>query len=370
LRTFCLFSAGILALLLGGCAKKLEHVSVDGEAHSSGVFTSFEALPGWNEKKAAAGLAVFTKQCAAHVLPSREQLCAAAIKATDAKRFFEAHFRPFRLGPEAESGLMTGYYEPQLYGSMTQSPAYPYPLYAAPSDLVRVELSELFPDLAHRHLRGRVEGNRLVPYPSRAQINAGDIPAEPICYVRSDIDRFFLHVQGSGRIVLDDNTTLFVGHTDRNGHPYRSIGKRLVEEGAIPKEEISLQSIRRYLTMHPQQKKRILESNPSYIFFETRDRGATGTLGVELTPMHSVAVDRAKVPLGFPVYFAAQHPLTHRPLRAVAMAQDTGSAIKGQVRADLFWGYGERAEAGAGRMKSLLTLWLFVPAEASATAPR
>ncbi|MEJ2467884.1 MAG: MltA domain-containing protein [Campylobacterales bacterium] len=365
MRTYCLFLAGILALFLGGCAKKPAHVSVDGEAHSSGRFSYFEALPGWNEKKAESGLAVFRKQCAAQALPSREQLCASAMKATDAKRFFETHFRPFRLGPEAESGLMTGYYEPQLHGAMRKSSAYPYPIYATPSDLVRVELSHLYPDLAHRHLRGRVQGNRLVPYPSRAQINGGDITAEPICYVSSDIDRFFLHVQGSGRIMLDDNSTLFVGHTDRNGHPYRSIGKRMVEEGLIPKEAISLQSIRRYLKAHPQQKQRILESNPSYIFFGLRNRGATGTLGVELTPMHSVAIDRTKIPLGFPVYYDAQDPLTHRPMREVAMAQDTGSAIKGQVRADLFWGYGEKAEAGAGRMKSPLTLWLFVPAEAA-----
>ncbi|MEJ2500749.1 MAG: MltA domain-containing protein [Campylobacterales bacterium] len=344
MRTYCLFLAGILALFLGGCAKKPAHVSVDGEAHSSGRFSSFEALPGWNEKKAESGLAVFRKQCAAQALPSREQLCASAMKATDAKRFFETHFRPFRLGPEAESGLMTGYYEPQLHGAMRQSSAYPYPVYATPSDLVRVELSDLYPDLAHRHLRGRLEGNRLVPYPSRAQINGGDITAEPLCYVSSDIDRFFLHVQGSGRIMLEDNSTLFVGHTDRNGH-------------------------RRYLKAHPQQKQRILESNPSYIFFGLRNRGATGTLGVELTPMHSVAVDRTKIPLGFPVYYDAQDPLTHRPMREVAMAQDTGSAIKGQVRADLFWGYGEKAEAGAGRMKSPLALWLFVPAEA-APGPR
>ena len=216
MRFVSFFTAVLLALFLGGCAKKAEHLSVDGEAHSIGVFTGFEALPGWNAEQAAAGLAVLKKQCAAQTLPTQELPCPDALKATDAKVFFETRFRPLRLGSDTQSGLMTGYYEPQLRGSLRRSAAYPYPLYAAPSDLVRVELSSLFPELSHRYLRGRVEGSRVVPYPSRAQINAGDVQAEPICYVSSDIDRFFLHVQGSGRILLDDNTTLFVGHTERN----------------------------------------------------------------------------------------------------------------------------------------------------------
>ena len=242
-----------------------------------------------------------------------------------------------------------------------RSAAYPYPLYAPPADLIRVELDAVAPDLAHRYLRGRVIGNRLVPYPTRAQINAGEINATALCYVSSDLDRFFLQVQGSGRVELDDNATIFVGHADRNGQPYRSIGKRMVEEGMIPKDEISLQSIRRYLEAHPEAKKRLLESNPSYIFFGIRHQGATGTLGVALTPMHSVAVDRSRIPLGFPLYYAASDPATGEALDGLAMAQDTGSAIKGQVRADLFWGYGSNAEAKAGRMKSPLRLWLLVP---------
>lgn len=359
-----LFSVIVAALLIliSGCSPKTNSVSPDGEANATGEFTGFDVLPGWDESRANAALAVLQKQCAAREVVGLQSACTDAMSTPDAKGFFEQHFRPLRLEDAGENvGLMTGYYEPLLHGSLRRSGRYPYPLYAPPSDLIRVELAAVAPDLSRRYLRGRLEGNRLVPYPSRAQINAGNIDAKPLCFVSSDIDRFFLQVQGSGRILLDDNRTLFVGHTDRNGHPYRSIGKLMVEEGLISKEDISMQSIRHYLREHPKEKRRILESNPSFIFFGTRNRGATGTLNVELTPMYSVAVDRSRIPLGYPVYYAAQDPVSGAPLQALALAQDTGSAIKGQVRADLFWGYGEAAETRAGLMKSPLKLWLLVP---------
>lgn len=362
MRQFFIFFATALLLVLGGCGRKAEHVSPDGEANASGRFADFGALPGWNEARAEAALGVLRKQCAKRSVSGMESACTEALSAPDAKAFFENHFRPFRLEENGETtGLMTGYYEPLLHGSFRQSDTYPYPLYRPPADLIHVELGTVAPDLSRRYLRGRLEGNRLVPYPSRAQINAGDIDAKPLCYVSSDVDRFFLQVQGSGRILLDDKRTLFVGHTDRNGHPYRSIGKLMVEEGLIPKEQVSMQSIRRYLREHPEEKRRILESNPSFIFFGPRKLGAVGTLNVELTPMYSVAVDRSRIPLGYPVYYAAEDPVTGAPLQALALAQDTGSAIKGQVRADLFWGYGEQAEERAGMMKSPLSLWLLVP---------
>lgn len=358
---YSLFTLVFLAFLTG-CAQKATHLNLNGEADSSGIFVPFDTLPQWDASRAEAGLAVFKMQCSRNRVPALQPLCDEAEKSGDAKAFFETHFRPFMLTEAGSAeGLMTGYYEPLLHGSRRQSSAYPYPLYAPPKDLLRVELASLYPELSHTYLRGRLQGSRVVPYPSRAQINDGDVDAEPLCYVSSDIDRFFLHVQGSGRVQLDDNETLYVGHTDHNGHPYRSIGELMVEEGLIPKAQISLQTIRDYLRSHPDDKKRILESNPSYIFFGLRTQGATGTLGTELTPMHSVAVDRTRIPLGYPVYVDAVEPLGGEPLQLLAMAQDTGSAIKGQVRADLFWGYGEHAEAEAGRMKSPLHLWLLVP---------
>ena len=278
MRIFHWFPVAVIGVLVAGCGVKTVTVSPNGEANSSGRYVGFDTLPGWNAVKAREGLAALQTQCRTRQVPPMQSVCADAETATDAGKFFRDHFRPFMLEENGDAaGLMTGYYEPLLHGSRRQSAAYPYPLYAPPPDLVRVELSAVDPDLAHRYLRGRLEGNRLVPYPSRARINAGDINATALCYVSSDVDRFFLQVQGSGRVMLDDNTSLFLGHTDRNGHPYHSIGKLMVEEGMIPKEEISLQSIRRYLKEHPEEKKRILESNPSYIFFGLRQQGAMGT---------------------------------------------------------------------------------------------
>jgi membrane-bound lytic murein transglycosylase A len=201
----------------------------------------------------------------------------------------------------------------------------------------------------------------VVPYYSRRQINAGGIEERPLCYLESGVDRFFLQVQGSGRILLDDNATIHVGYDGTNGHPYRSIGKALVDAGAIDEEEISLQSIRSWLEHHAGQARETLESNPSFVFFAERSEGAAGSLGIELTPMRSVAVDRSKIPLGYPLYISARNPLSKKMMRRTVFAQDTGSAIKGSVRADLFCGFGEEAEALAGRLKSSLSLYLLVP---------
>lgn len=361
MRHILFYSAFLTIFFLSGCEKKMTRIAI-GDANVSGRYVAFDVLPGWDASKAQDGFASFLKQCKLKEVKGLEALCKKAEQSGDALRFFETNFRPFVLEAEGE-GLMTGYYEPLLSGSKIKSDAYPHPLYPAPDDLLHIDLAAAHPELSHRNLRGRLSGNTVSAYPSRAQINAEGLDIDPICYLASDVERFFLHVQGSGRVQLENGDTLFVGHTDRNGHPYRSIGKLMVEEGLIPKEEISLQSIRAYMKAHPEDKKRILESNPSYIFFGTRNQGATGTLGVELTPMHSIAVDRTRIPLGYPVYFAAQDPLTHEPLDLLALAQDTGSAIKGQVRADLFWGYGGKAELKAGQMKSPLALWLLVPKE-------
>lgn len=351
-----------LLIFLAGCVPKSERISVNDASVTTGRFVKFGTLPGWNREKAEAGLAALQNQCTQASVPSLETLCIQAGKTRDAKRFFEAYFRPFMLSESGEAtGLMTGYYEPLLYGSRTKSADYAYPLYAKPGDLLHIDLSAAYPELGRTPLRGRLRGGRVEAYPSRAQIETGDIDAVPICYVSDPVDLFFLHIQGSGRVQLTSGKTIFVGHVDRNGHPYRSIGKMMVEAGMIPAEEISMQSIRAYLKEHPEERERILSYNPSYIFFAQKAQGATGSLGVALTPMYSVAVDPAHIPMGFPLYVLAWDPVTGEPLQTLALAQDTGSAIKGQVRADLFWGYGGVAQEKAGKMKSPLRLWLLVP---------
>lgn len=352
-----LFTA--VLILIGGCAERPERISLQKGSSVQGSFVTFEELEGWQKETYGEALRLFVEQCrSVRSVEGLEKLCTEAENAADGRVFFETHFRPFLLkGEKGEEQLLTGYYEPQFKGSLHQSGRYRYPLYRRPSDLLDVRLETLFPDLKNRRVQGRLEGSRVVPYYSRSQINGGAIEEKPLCYLESDIDRFFLQVQGSGRVLLENNATLYVGYGGTNGHPYRSIGKDLVARGEIAQEKISLQSIRRWLEAHPQEARETLESNPSFVFFAQRTQGATGSLGIELTPMRSVAVDRSKIPLGFPLFLSAADP----QMRRIVFAQDTGGAIRGTVRADLFCGFGREAEALAGGLKSPLQLYLLVP---------
>ena len=346
-------------MLISGCDKRSESISLQKGNSVQGTFVTFGDLAGWQEEAHGEALRLFVQQCrSVRPVDGLEKLCLKAEKAEEGRAFFEEQFHPFLLkGGKGEEQLLTGYYEPQFKGSLNRSGPYRYPLYKRPADLLDVELETLYSDLKNRRVQGRLEGKRVVPYYSRSQINAGVITEKPLCYLESDIDRFFLQVQGSGRILLENNETLFVGYSGMNGHPYRSIGKALVARGEIAQEKISLQSIRRWLETHQQEARETLESNPSFVFFEKRTQGATGSLGIELTPMRSVAVDRSKIPLGFPLFLSAADPL----MRRIVFAQDTGGAIRGTVRADLFCGSGREAEALAGGLKSPLQLYLLVP---------
>ena len=346
-------------MLISGCEERPESISLQKGNSVQGTFVTFGDLAGWQEEAHGEALRLFVQQCrSVRPVDGLEKLCLKAEKAEEGRAFFEEQFRPFLLkGGKGEEQLLTGYYEPQFKGSLNRSGPYRYPLYKRPADLLDVELETLYSDLKNRRVQGRLEGKRVVPYYSRRQINAGVITEKPICYLESDIDRFFLQVQGSGRILLENNETLFVGYSGMNGHPYRSIGKALVARGEIAQEKISLQSIRRWLETHQLEARETLESNPSFVFFEKRTQGATGSLGIELTPMRSVAVDRSKIPLGFPLFLTAADPL----MRRIVFAQDTGGAIRGTVRADLFCGSGREAEALAGGLKSTLQLYLLVP---------
>lgn len=331
-------------------------------------------LPGWDSDQPQAALQAFVRGCQAlQWRPGWQAACLAAgqVAADDPvaiRNYFERWFQPWVLQQEdgSESGLLTGYYVPDLRASRQASELFRYPLYAVPDDLLVVDLSEIYPELGDYRLRGRLEGRRVVPYYARAQIDAGqaDLAGHELFWVADPVDLFFLHIQGSGRMLLPDGEHSLVNYAEQNGHPYRSIGRLLLERGAMTREQMSMQNIRAWGKANPDQLANLLAENPSYVFFRELPAGMTsppGAMGVPLTPERSLAVDRRYVPLGAPVYLETTWPGDARPLRRLMVAQDTGGAIKGRVRADFFWGMGDAAGAIAGRMKQPVRLWLLLP---------
>jgi membrane-bound lytic murein transglycosylase A len=335
---------------------------------------TWRELPGWREHDAAAAWSAYLASC--RVLVSRDAWRNACTRARElhkpdretARRFFEIHFTPYRVVNRdgSREGLITGYYEPLLHGSRVPSERYRHPIYGVPDDLLVVELGELYPELKGRQLRGRLEGRRVVPYYDRAAIENGKAPlhGREIAWVDDAIDLFFLQIQGSGRIELDDGRVLRVGFADQNGHPYRSIGRWLVERGELPLEKASMQGIKDWARQNPTQLAELLHYNARYVFFRevTADAGGPlGALGVPLTPRRSIAIDPDFVTLGAPVYLATTWPNSAKPLNQLVVAQDTGGAIRGAVRADFFWGFGPEAAREAGRMKQPLRMWVLLP---------
>lgn len=292
--------------------------------------------------------------------------------APTARAFFEQHFNAYEVrGSDGSAdALITGYYEPLLHGSRKRDERYRYPLYASPDDLLVVDLSTPYPELADKRLRGRVEGRRVVPYWSRADIEAGKatIAGSELVYVDNALDGFFLQVQGSGRVELTDGSIVRLGYADQNGWPYRSIGRVLVDRGELKLEEVSLQSIRLWAQAHPQELPALLAENPSYVFFREVPPdpaggidGPIGTLGVPLQAGRAIAVDARLIPLGAPVYVATTAPTSGQPLERLMLAQDTGGAIRGPLRIDWFWGFGSEAEREAGQMRQAGRMWLLWP---------
>ncbi len=302
-------------------------------------------------------------------------LCAAAKRLPDgddtaAQAFFERHFLPFRAANRGRSqGLFTGYYEAELHGARKPSRRYNVPIYGVPRDLVMVDLGEFREDLEGRRVVGRVVGGRLRPYHDRAQIDAGGLKGKvpEIVWVDDAIDAFFLHIQGSGRVILDDGGVMRVGYAGRNGHPYFAIGRELTRRGEISPEEVSMQSLRAWLEAHPGEAGAVMAKNRSYIFFRELDgQGPLGAEGVALTSGRSLAVDREFIPLGVPVWLDAADPARPgRKLRRLLIAQDTGAAIKGPVRGDVFWGFGAAAAERAGGMRHLGQYYLLLPLSAA-----
>lgn len=294
---------------------------------------------------------------------------------TTTRRFFESRFLPWRLTNTdgTTSGLVTGYYEPLLRGSRTRGKPYLQPVLGVPPDLLTIDLASILPDLKGIRLRGRLQGNKVVPYFSRAEITAQekDTPDRVLLYVDDAVELFFLQVQGSGRVRLADGSMVRLAYADQNGHPYQSIGKVLVERGEMSLEQASMASIKQWARANPHRLKELLNANPSYVFFREQPaglndgEGPSGALGVPLTPERSIAVDPRHVPLGAPVFLSTSQPDSAIPLRHLVLAQDTGGAIRGVVRADLFWGFGNQAGNQAGRMKQQGQMWVLLPPEAA-----
>lgn len=384
------WGAFAVALALAGCAATAPPPEQPAPMATL-TRVGFADLPGWTEDDPRDALRSFQRSCGRlAALPADAALgghawagpariwvavCNDAAAVGDdperARAFLEARFTPWAVAEGSrDEGLITGYYEPRLRGARRPTPPFLTPVLRRPDDLIEVDLAAFSDDLRGRRIAGRVEGGRLVPYPERAEIESGALDGRglELAWVDDPVDRFFLEIQGSGRVLLDDGRELRVGYAAQNGRPYRAIGRDLVAIGAIPKDQVSMQSIRRWLKANPERARAIMHRNPSFVFFTevtglAPTDGPLGALGVPLTAGRSLAVDRRHLPLGALLWLDTTLPTAAEPtpLRRLVVAQDVGGAITGIVRGDLFIGTGDEAGEIAGRMRQTGRLWILVP---------
>ncbi len=364
----------MLLLLLGACTSKPPTADTPIRLKSA----SFSDLPGWNADAAASVLPAMVRSCERMMNQSSTRTvgnngiagtvadwypaCAAVRRLSPndhetARAFFETWFTPHLATADGVAeGLFTGYFEPELRGSLTPSPRFHVPILARPSDL------EQDGDQVMRVVNGRA-----VPYPPRAEIEAGVLgdAARPLVWVDDPVEAHILHIQGSGRIRLEDGSVVRLGVAATNGRKFVGIGRVMKDEGLI--DDLSMPAIRAWLKANPERAKAVMAKNPRYVFYRVvKGEGPLGAEGVALTPGRSLAVDTRNIPLGIPLFLDTVEP-GGTPIRRLVMAQDVGSAIRGAVRGDLFWGAGENAFQSAGRMKSTGRYWLLLPKD---RAPR
>lgn len=268
-----------------------------------------------------------------------------------------------RSAENSANGLITGYYEPVYPGSLKRTESATVPVYGVPDDMIVVDLASVYPELKGKRLRGRLEGRVLKPYDTAQVINQNGVKAPVLAWLTDPMDLQFLQIQGSGRVQLDSGRQLRLSYADQNGHPYRPIGRWLVEQGQLQKEDVTMGSIHAWAMNNPQRVPELLASNPSYVFFSARpdsNEGPRGSLNVPLTAGYSVAIDRKVIPLGSLLWLSTTKPDGSPVVRPVG-AQDTGGAITGEVRADLFWGTGAEAGELAGSMKQQGQIWMLWP---------
>ena len=340
----------------------------------------FAAVPGWSQDNLAEAWPAFKASCSAMIhKPDWREPCTIAqtVDGTNSdaiRQFFESFFNPYQvINPDGtDTGLITGYYEPLLHGSRQRGGVYQTAIYQTPDDLLTIDMSSVYPELKGMRLRGRVVGNKVVPYPARADLLQSDeLDGKAICWVDDSVDAFFLQVQGSGRVFLPDSKEIIrVAYADQNGRPYKSIGRYLVDIGELKLDQASAQGIKNWIVTHPDRENEVLNANPSFVFFKEEkltdpNQGPNGALGVALSEKRSIAIDAKYLPLGAPVFINTTQPESDMPLNRLMMAQDTGGAIRGAVRADFFWGFGAQAGEMAGRMKQRGMLWVLWPKLAS-----
>lgn len=351
---------------------------------------AFNALPNWNASDTRKSFAAFQISCKAFLkqnpekmvgsdfihlqikdwLPACQSLSTINPASKDqTKSFFESWFEPVEFDDgKPVRGLFTGYYMPAIKGSLTRTDEFKVPIYGVPSNLITADVHDFDKKAPHKRIVGRVVGKKLVPYFTRKQINNGAIQnvAPVLAWIHSPVDRVFLEIEGSGIIDINNEKPLFVGYSAENGAPYTSIARVLIDKGAMTKDTASMQTIIHYFKSHPNRVDSVINQNQSFVFFQTsKQEAALGSQGVPLTPGYSLAVDRKWIPMGTPIWLNTTRPDhqsdNNKPFTRLMIAQDTGGAIRGSVRGDVYWGPGEKAQSIAGRMKNTGHYWLLLP---------
>ncbi|APC97732.1 murein transglycosylase A [Francisella frigiditurris] len=295
-------------------------------------------------------------------------VCKKAISLTpktdsEARVFFETNFTPYEiLNNNSAHGLFTGYYEPIIKGNLTKTDVYNVPIYKTPEDLIKItNKNDTFS-------YGKYNNGSLVPYYSREEISKNNLfPKDDVlAWVSSKVDRSFLQIQGSGRIVIENGNDVLLGYDSQNGHPYRPIGRYILEKGYMDAKNISMQSIKEWLNQNPSKMDDVLNYDPSFVFFKYLNaKNAVGAQGVELTPGYSLAVDSKYYLYGIPIWLETDYYKDEQQnkenINRLMIAQDTGGAIRGPIRGDVFWGHGPEAEFNAGHMKNYGNIWILLP---------
>lgn len=333
----------------------------------------WEHLEGWEQDETQQAWSALLKNCTkVDKQLAWKDICHKAkimpeINKNTTKKFFQDNFtiQALKKTNGGNKGVMTGYYEPLLQGSYQRTERFKYPVYKTPKQMLIVDLASLYPELEGRRVRGKLEGNRVVPFDDRKVIDGEKQPlaGQELLWVDNYIDLFFLHIQGSGRVQLPDGKIVGVGYANQNGHPYVSIGKYLIDKGWAERKGMSMFTLKDWLRNNPEKAQEVLFANPSYVFFDLREdaeSGAVGSLNVPLTPERSIAIDPKTIPLGTALWIDSKYP-DGTPLRKLVFAQDTGGAIKGELRADFFFGTGKQAEQWAGTMKQNVKFYRLMP---------